>query len=244
MDVINLFVQHVSKVAAKNPVFVIFISVKNVKTKFEAFFFLKKKNENWRGEVQNFQMTCWNFLGFQLWYGEEGFQVYSQVHQDPVNRLIHVFGSAVIIYSVLLWIYYFTRKSGIKVSRICVVVLWTLYSNFYEYVGNADQFIWVFLMFPIMVLADKSRKLHKSKFWPGVLFLSCLIIQEVIGHTYFERANSRLTLSHVTNAVLYTPFFYSRYIHNFLICLLGYNLGSILVIILGGFGSFLLYERI
>lgn len=183
-----------------------------------------------------------NFLGLKIWLGKEGFQVYEEVHQNSINRFIHVIGLPLIVYSVLLWIYALTRNAGNKFSRICIIAVFSAYSNFYQRIGRVDQLTWMSLIFPIMVLADKSRRMRRIKLFATLLFISCLVIQEVIGHTLFEGVNLLLAPSYVVNSILYTPFFYSHYIHQVVSFLVGHTVGSILCIFFGVLISVLLWS--
>ncbi len=180
--------------------------------------------------LRTYRQHMMEFLENQVWTGEEGLQVYSEVHQTLGNIIIHALFLPVITYSVLRWVYVLFDKflPHKIVSRLVVLAILIFYGNFYSRMGFFDTTLWFSLTLPIVLLADCNQV--NSKFQAGIYFLIPLLVQEIIGHTMFEGVNSRLTLSHVTNAVLYSPMFYTRAAYNFMY-LFGFMRGPILMII-------------
>jgi len=148
------------------------------------------------------------FLGFQIWTGEKGFQVYSEVHQTLGNAVIHTLFLPIITFSVLKWVYVLSFHRNL--ARVIVSLMFLFYANFYAKMGPFPMATWTFLTLPIIILADSPDCRINTNFRCFLCFLIPLLVQEIIGHTFFEGINSRLTLSYVTNAVLYTPMFYTQ----------------------------------
>ena len=174
----------------------------------------------------------------QTWTGEQGLQVYSEVHQTLGNIIIHALFLPVITYSILRWIYVlFDRVT----ARAIIFGILLFYGNFYSLMGFYDTMIWFSLTLPLVIIADSDKDNTRLK--AGVFFLLPLLVQEIIGHTLFEGVNSRFTFSHVTKAILYTPMFYSRAAHNFASLFFGSSIGGILVFMAGSFASWSLLTR-
>ena len=188
------------------------------------------------------------FLGFKLWIGEEGLKVYSEVHQHLGNVIIHTLFLPMITYSVLRWVYVLADSR--IMSRLIVAGMILSYANFYILIGAVDVFLWFSLTLPLLILADRDPAVINTKTRAFLCFLVPLLIQEIVGHTLFEGANSRLNLSHVTNAVLYTPMFYTRGYYRFAAFVfgssfhpIGWWLGGTAISAVGFYLSFLIVKR-
>lgn len=142
-----------------------------------------------------------------IWTGEEGFEVYREVHKTLGNEIIHTIFLPVITFSVLRWVHLLFRN--VWLSRFIIFLMFLFYSNFYALVSVMDNLVWMALTFPLIVLTEMPG-FRLNTIGASLCFMIPLLIQEIIGHTLFEGANSRPTISHITNAVLYTPMFYTR----------------------------------
>ncbi len=151
------------------------------------------------------------FFGFKLWVGEEGLKVYSEVHQHMGNVIVHTLFLPIITYSVLRWVYVLAKNRAM--SRIVIMGMMMTYSNFYVLMGLVDMFLWFSLTIPLAILADRDFKVVNTKTRAFLCFLAPLLIQEIVGHALFEGVNSRLDVSHIANAVLYSPMFYTRSVY-------------------------------
>lgn len=142
-----------------------------------------------------------------IWTGKEGLDVYSEVHQNLGNEVIHTLFLPVIIFSILRWVHLLVKCDWL--ARFAIFLMFVFYSNFYSLVGTFDDLVWMSLTVPIIILAELP-KFKLNKLGASLCFVIPLIVQEIVGHTLFEGVNSRLTVSHVINAILYTPMFYSQ----------------------------------
>ena len=113
------------------------------------------------------------------------------------------------------------------------------YGNFYQELGLFDVLVWLGLTVPLVLTADRTNVFHsKINVLATAFFMIPLLIQEIVGHTFFEESNSRLTLSYVINSILYTPLFYTRCIQGYLSYVLGHWVSGVAII---GFGCYISY---
>jgi hypothetical protein len=106
-----------------------------------------------------------------------------------------------------------TNERSKWVIGAIMAVYWAFYTTF-DPLGA----IWtVLLNIPMAMIAY-----NQLTNWPNLgrwqhvslsLFyiISALVLQEVIGHTIWEEVNSRMTLSYVFNAIMYSPLYQARY---------------------------------
>lgn len=158
-------------------------------------------------------------MEFVLWTGNEGLQVYEEIHTNLYNRLLHVAFLPYVFYAVFRGLPALITS---KYKKYCFPIVATLQLGFYffYYLFDCDDSIYtVFTMLPMTVLAiyqlqgKQSRKQHIIA--SIGFFTGALVVQEVIGHSLWEEINSRMTVSYVTNAVLYSPMFYAQHQYYF-----------------------------
>jgi len=136
---------------------------------------------------------------FKMWHGLEGLEVYEQVHQNDINRFLHLAFLPAVFYGIFR-----------SVPHSVIPFILFSYTGYYAAVIDIKSAVNnLFLIGPWAVLANNQTPSLKV----GLLSLTCsLVIQEVIGHSLFEEINSRLTLSFVLNAIMYSPLFYSMHV--------------------------------
>lgn len=143
----------------------------------------------------------------------EGLDIYEEVHQQEGNIFIHFLFLPGVFYGIFRGI---PAMLDLDTNIPFSIMVSTLYTLMYAY-DCAEYAIQVPIMIlPYIVLSSvhyHSRRNHvrESLF----AFGTCLLIQEVIGHTFIEEVNSRLTVGYVSNAVLYSPMFYSQNVYRF-----------------------------
>lgn len=151
-------------------------------------------------------MKMLNVMGLIVWTGKEGLQVYSEVHKTLGNRIIHTIFLPLIMICVLRFIHISFRY--LWFSRFIIFLLFLFYSNFYALVGVMDNLVWMTLITPLIFIVEHP-KYQLNRFQTISVSIVSLLIQEVLGHTFFEGVNSRFSPSYILNAILYTPLFYS-----------------------------------
>lgn len=141
-------------------------------------------------------------MSVQIWYSMEGLDVYEQVHQSELNRIIHL--------AFLPFLFYGVFRSVPHPIVPYILVAW---SGYYGWVINPTEGLITYsVVSPWAILA----LLKKPNYKQGLgLIITSLVLQEVIGHSLFEEVNSRISITYILNAVMYSPLFYSVYIQQY-----------------------------
>ena len=143
-------------------------------------------------------------MSVQIWYSMEGLDVYEQVHQSEINRIIHL--------AFLPFLFYGVFRSVPHPVVPYILVAW---SGYYGWAINPiEGLITYSVVSPWAILALLKQPNYKQGF---SLIVGSLVLQEVIGHSLFEQINSRITITYILNAVMYSPLFYSIYIQQYLL---------------------------
>lgn len=133
----------------------------------------------------------------------QGLEIYEQVHQNEMNRFIHLAFLPMVFYGLFR-----------AVHHSMIPIILASYTGYYIIAVDAySALTTVFTISPWALLA--SKKIPSLKLGIALMTTS-LVIQEVIGHSLFEQINSRMTFEFVGNAILYSPLFYSAYISTWL----------------------------
>lgn len=159
----------------------------------------------------------YNVLGLDIWTGEEGLEVYEEIHENHWNRALHIAFLAFVYLGVYRGIPAILGITDYR-SKWIIGGIMSIYGAFY---ATFDQIgaLWTILCnLPMGIIAYKQlanspqiSRWHHVKI--SMLFmLSALLLQEVVGHTLWEEVNSRMTFSYVLNAIMYSPLYCSRYI--------------------------------
>jgi len=145
-----------------------------------------------------------------IWHGEQGLEVYEEIHQEYLNQMIH--------FAFLPGVFYGTFRGipallNIKTSPF-IVGLSTFYGIYYALAysiyGGVGTMIYTA---PFAFLAGYHTHTRRDHIREALVIAgSSLLIQEVVGHTILEEINSRLTISFVFNAITYSPLFYLKYV--------------------------------
>jgi hypothetical protein len=158
-------------------------------------------------------------MEFVLWTGNQGLEIYEEIHVNLYNRLLHIAFLPFVFYAVFRGIPPLLT-SEYKAYCYYILTIFQLCFYLFYYLYDCDNSIsTVYAMLPMTILAiyqlrgNQSRKQHILA--STILFIGSLVIQEVIGHSLWEQINSRITASYVTNAVLYSPMFYAQNQHYF-----------------------------
>ncbi len=158
-------------------------------------------------------------------FGQDSYNLYAEIHQNDYNQLIHGLFMPGVAYGIFLGLPAIFNQKGMVAHKLqyAIYLAYALYYVTFDHMGALFS---VLLYYPFMWLAsneyktmyDRKKLIIKAIF---VMFVS-LVIQEGIGHTFFEDTNSHL--EDLPNSILIAPLFGARSFFN---CMVGlYNMWS------------------
>lgn len=160
-----------------------------------------------------------NLPDITIWTGEMGLMVYEEIHLNHWNKVLHTAFLPFVFYATFRGfpaIFSLLFKMPSKYNTCVVGTIMTLYALLYGYYDLADGVASIIYTLPMALLA--LRHLNNSKCGSGEHLCKsigysagALILQEILGHAILEETMSRITISYILNAILYSPLFYTRY---------------------------------
>ena len=162
--------------------------------------------------------------GTQFRPGLEGLKLYSQIHGNNTNQIIHALGMPVVAYaifglsnlhlntasSILIYLFYFFYYASFDIiGSFCSLLLFfpSLCSSMIEYYDFQHYYDLKYNTF----IYD-NKKLKMTKYYIKMFLLS-VVIQEFVGHFIYEKINS--DLFQLPNSITQAPLFATRaLLHN------------------------------
>jgi len=146
-----------------------------------------------------------SFLGF--YFGEEGYNVYKDMHHSSFNTFLHGLFMPFVVYGVLFGLPVLWSRTASQAHNWAVViyVIYTLYYFFFDFWGGLLTA--VFYLPAVMTFPD-WRNTAQRNFVVKLCFVSfvmALAIQEVIGHWMFEQKSSDVSV--VLTSISIAPLF-------------------------------------
>lgn len=179
-----------------------------------------------------------------LCFGTDALKLYSEIHQSPVNQIIHGLGMPFVGYAVFMWVplilyrlyNYMVQDLSTTIPiwvlnirtipvllfniRFALYILYVTYYFCFDPVGAiVTQLIYLvpFYLATKRIHHDANVHEHSSSLIVqniGIMALS-IFVQEGIGHAFFEHVNSDLW--QLPNSISIAPLFGTRaLLHNFL----------------------------
>ena len=153
-------------------------------------------------------MVCDKIIGF----GQSGYDLYKELHQNPYNQFIHGIGMPFTILGVFIWLPALLGffKDSARIFNYCLTLVFCAYYVSWDPVGGL-----LCLLFYRFYIADCIRYTQMTKRnrrqsiaigFVGMLFF--IGLQEGIGHTFFEEKNS--DLCQLPNSIIIAPIFGMR----------------------------------
>ena len=162
-----------------------------------------------------------------LFLGPDGYQIYKDMHQDPVNRFIHGVGMPFVVVGVWLMTAILPFVRSRKDLWLANLVLTTSYGIYYAaakvapvaWIFSCDIFYTILLsLLHIYYVAGNMRwenewkaKINadaKARYFMNGLYMFCIslfVLQEGIGHTFFEKQNSNIWV--LPTSIVISPLF-------------------------------------
>lgn len=163
-----------------------------------------------------------------LCHGTDALVLYSEMHQSTMNQIIHGLGMPFVAYGVFggfpILMTFLLRHPDYQIKYAWDAIRWTIYFGYVLYYMTFDMigafFCAILFFFPLAKAKDMQRSLsvteYKYAFWHFLsVLVASILVQEGIGHTFFEGANSDLW--QLPNSINISPLFGTRALmHNFL----------------------------
>ena len=152
-----------------------------------------------------------------IWTGNFGLTIYEEIPKVLRNRILHTAFLPFVFYGIFRGIpsLFFIPA---KYSWIVICAIMSLYCGYYATFDQEGAILSAITTAPMALLAYwqlyECEYKSMSRFQHFIRSLgylsSSLFLLEVVGHSLFEDVNSRMTLSYVTNAVIYSPLYYAK----------------------------------
>jgi len=158
----------------------------------------------------------------QIWHGQEGLNVYEEIHQNFYNELTHLIFLPGVFYGTFRGVpALLNRYFGVQHNVKVILAIMTLYSSYYACMIDIVSGLTTFLSIsPYACIAIEHLDLKDNHIKQSLTVASAsLVIQEVLGHTLFEEVNSRLTVDYVFNAIMFSPLYYAVNVHKIIMIL-------------------------
>jgi uncharacterized membrane protein YGL010W len=152
--------------------------------------------------------------GPNIWFNQEGLDVYEEIHQNMYNRMVHVIFLPGVFYGVFrafpaLNIFPFNRLPPF-VSILSILMMYIIYYGSFDLEGSFYAFLFN-LPSATLAYCHLQQFTRESSVRMGLsTMVFSLSIQELVGHLYLEETASRLTVSYVLNAIMYAPLFHAK----------------------------------
>jgi uncharacterized membrane protein YGL010W len=142
-------------------------------------------------------------------HGENGIAQYEKLHRNKNNQIIHMIGMPFVVYSMFILIpslfdlYYLP-------GSLTAVMIFGIYVVYYASFNTANAICNFYFYLPSLLFAISSLYNPYPYFslYALALFTVLMVIQELIGHTFFEHANSNLY--ELPNSIVFAPAFATK----------------------------------
>jgi len=143
-------------------------------------------------------------------YGQEGYDLYAQIHTTLGNQLVHGVGMIFVVYGVFQMMNSFVRTKQSAADLMLSVYLGYLF--YYSWFDPLGAFLsGLVYNLPLKKALYESSSTYSSEFrrrnfQKGLIYLiGSILVQEIIGHTLFEQTNSNLW--ELPNSLIIAPLF-------------------------------------
>ena len=157
----------------------------------------------------------------EIWHGQEGLDVYEEIHQNIYNELTHVIFLPGVFYGVFRGVPSLLSLISLNYPKTVIFSIMSLYSVYYSVSVDIISGLTAFLTIsPYAFMAYDHLKTKEHHISSSVIIaFGSLFIQEVVGHSLFEETNSRLTVDYVFNAIMFSPLYYALNVHKIILIL-------------------------
>lgn len=145
-------------------------------------------------------------------YGNAGYELYHEIHNNLANKLIHGLGMPFVVYGFYKMMGAIFANNQKKASMIQLVIfeLFFLYYLTFDPIGSLLCFgIYGYTLERVNADTKYSYSTFTGRFkhfMKGfVILIASLLIQEFVGHSYFEGVNSNLW--EIPNSIAIAPLF-------------------------------------
>lgn len=140
-----------------------------------------------------------------------GYELYSQIHQNYWNRLVHTVGMPFAVYGFLRGapaLIGFTGNDA-NMLQLAIFYFYIFYYMSWDFTGAV---LTAMLFYPSIYFAFSHKYKLNTEYQNIIMgfgtMILALLFQEIIGHCYFEESNS--ILIQIPNNILIAPIFAAR----------------------------------
>lgn len=148
----------------------------------------------------------------QFRWGQEGYLLYKELHQNYYSGLVHAMFMPLVVYSVFVGLppLLTSRAKSYLPINLLIHFLYTAYYLTFDPMG---AFLSALVYGQSLYLAYMTHQYYRDRRWLAVRYgliglVVGLVVQETVGHTLLEGANSDLT--QIPNSIAIAPIFASN----------------------------------
>ena len=145
-------------------------------------------------------------------YGNAGYELYHQIHNSLANQIVHAIGMPFVVYGVLkmLGAVFANNKKTANIIQFSVYLIFLTYYVTFDPIGAlVCGVLYGFMLEKIVADTKYSYSTFSGRFKHFtrgfVYFVAALLIQEFVGHSYFEENSSNLW--EIPNSITIAPLF-------------------------------------
>lgn len=157
----------------------------------------------------------------EIWHGQEGVDVYKEIHQNYYNELTHIIFLPGVFYGIFRGVPALLSLVNINYPVTTVLSIMCIYSSYYAYTIDIFSGATAFLTISpyAFVALEHYNKMDNHMTQSLTIAGGSLFIQEVLGHSLFESVNSRLTADYIFNAIMFSPLYYALGVNKIILTL-------------------------
>jgi uncharacterized membrane protein YGL010W len=144
-------------------------------------------------------------------WGQCGYDLYAEIHNDPTNRLVHGIFMPFLVYGFLYGLPALLRLGTRSAHALQVVIFYTynIYYYTFDSIGASLTTVIYFLPTYAALRHNYRPTMWRQDLLYGAMWLFGAVgIQELFGHTLFEQINSDLL--QLPNSIVNAPLFGAR----------------------------------
>ena len=145
-------------------------------------------------------------------YGNAGYELYHEIHNSLINQIIHGLGMPFVVYGMfkMMGAIFANNKKTAGYIQLGMFIAFTIYYMTFDPIGAIISIgLYGYVLEKVMGDTEYSYVTTSGRFkhfTKGFVYMTgSLLIQEFIGHTYFEGTNSNLW--ELPNSIAISPIF-------------------------------------
>lgn len=157
-------------------------------------------------------MILSKYFPVEFRYGNSGYELYHQIHNSLANQIIHAIGMTFVVFGVfkMLGAIFASNKKTANIIQLIVYLVYLAYYLTFDPIGTLIcGILYGFVLEKVIADTKYSYSSFSGRFKHFVrgfvILVASLLIQEFVGHSYFEGINSNLW--EIPNSIAIAPLF-------------------------------------